>query len=315
VTRGEAPRSPCVRERAWARGEGRPQRVYGYRAMAVIGDSSAVRLEGRQLAQHQAALTLLQRLLSAPGVRRLTWLDLACGRGQIIGALRENLSDDARAKIEFSAYDVKHDYLLETRKIAEALGFATVCGHVGDLSHFDQVLPSEQRFDFITLTNTVHEVAAERLADVLVDAIRRLDDHGTIFLYDMERIKPPELGALPFSADDFRAVAHALVQALSDKEYRPEVSRWEHTSVNGWNVQIQREYISATEHELEMRRARAVTDTRDAILLVLRRRLTECRATLEKLTIYDAETAEEQEDREHLLHELWAITRALEASK
>jgi SAM-dependent methyltransferase len=282
--------------------------------MTVIGDSNAVRLDGRQLAQHQAALTVLQRLLSAPGIRRLTWLDLACGRGQILGGLRNNLSDDARAKIEFFAYDVKHDYLLETRRTASALGLASVSGDVGDLSHFDRVLPPDERFDFITLTNTVHEVAAERLADVLVDAVRRLDGHGTVFLYDMERVKPPELGALPFSADDFRSVGFALVQALSDKEYRPEVSRWEHTSVNGWNVQIQREYISATQQELETRRTQAVSDTRDAILGVLRRRLTECRATLETLTIYGAETAEEQEDREHLLHELWAITRALEAS-
>jgi ubiquinone/menaquinone biosynthesis C-methylase UbiE len=282
--------------------------------MTIIGDSSAVRIDGRQLAQHQAALTVLQRLLSAPGIRRLTWLDLACGRGQILGGLRNSLSDDARAKIEFFAYDVKHDYLLETHKTASALGFASVSGNVGDLSHFDRVLPPDERFDFITLTNTVHEVAAERLADVLVDAVRRLDDHGTAFLYDMERVKPPELGALPFSANDFRAVALALVHALSDKEYRPEVSRWEHTSVNGWNVQIQREYISATPQELETRRTQAVRDTRDAILNVLRRRLTECRATLETLTIYGAETAEEQEDREHLLHELWAITRALEAS-
>lgn len=282
--------------------------------MAIIGDSSAVRIDGRQLAQHQAALTVLQRLLSAPEIRRLAWLDLACGRGQMLGALRNNLSDDARAKIEFFAYDVKHDYLLETRRIASALGFASVSDDVGDLSHFDRVLPPDMRFDFITLTNTVHEVAAERLADVLVDAVRRLDDNGTVFLYDMERVKPPELGALPFSADDFRTVALALVRALSDKEYRPEVSRWEHTSVNGWNVQIQREHISATPQELETRRTQAVGDTRDAILKVLRRRLTECRATLETLTIYGAETAEEQEDREHLLHELWAITRALEAS-
>jgi ubiquinone/menaquinone biosynthesis C-methylase UbiE len=282
--------------------------------MTIIGDSSAMRIDGRQLAQHQAALTVMQRLLSAPGIRRLTWLDLACGRGQILSGLRNSLSPDARAKIEFFAYDVKHDYLLETRRTASALGFASVSGDVGDLSHFDRVLPPDKRFDFITLTNTVHEVAAERLADVLVDAIRRMDDRGTVFVYDMERIKPPELGAIPFSADDFRTVSRALVQALSDEEYRPEVSRWEHASVNGWNVQIQREYISATRQELETRRAQAVSDTRDAILDILRRRLAECRATLDTLTIYGVETAKEQEDREHLLHELWAITRALEAS-
>jgi SAM-dependent methyltransferase len=283
--------------------------------MATIGDSGAVRIDGRQLAQHQAALTVLQRLLAAPNRTHLAWLDLACGRGQIVNALSRNLSDDARAKIEFFAYDVKQDYLLETTRLAEGQGLAGVTGEVGDLSNFDRVLPPQQKFDFITLTNTVHEVAAARLADILVDAVSRLDGHGTVFIYDMERIKPPELGALPFSAGDFKSVVIALVRALSSQEYQPEVSQWEHTTVKGWNVQLQREYISATAEELEERRSDAVKRTRDAILAVLRRRLDECREALEALTIYGTETAEEEEDREHLLHELWAITRALEAGE
>jgi hypothetical protein len=93
------------------------------------------------------------------------------------------------------------------------------------------------------------------------------------------------------------------------------VSQWEHTTVKGWNVQIQREYITTAPGELEEKRTEAVERTRDAILAVLRRRLDGCRDALEALTIYGSETAEEEEDREHLLHELWAITRALEASK
>jgi SAM-dependent methyltransferase len=242
-------------------------------------------------------------------------LDLACGRGQILNALSNNLSENARAKIEFFAYDVKHDYVLETTRLATAQGLAAINGEIGDLSNFDRVLPPQQKFDFITLTNTVHEVAPARLADVLVDAVRRLDDQGTVFIYDMERVKPPELGALPFSAADFKIVAEALIKALSGEEYRPEVSQWQHTTVKGWNIQIQREYFAATSEELEERRIDAVNMTRDAILMVLRRRLDECREALEALTNYGTETAEEEEDREHLLHELWAITRAFEAGK
>ncbi len=281
--------------------------------MAVIGESSAVSIDGRQLGQHQAALTVMQRLLSAPGIGRFTWLDLACGRGQILSGLGNSLSRDARAKIDFFAYDVKQDYLRETSRVASALGFGSVAGEVGDLSKFDVLLPTEARFDFITLTNTVHEVSPSQLAGVLVDAVLRLNDQGTVFVYDMERVKPPELGAVPFSAHDFRAVSDALIETLSDNDYRPEVSGWKHSTVNGWNVQIQREYISGTQNEIETRRTKATEDTRGAIFGVLGQRLVDCRRTLEVLTTNGAETAEEQEDREHLLHELWAITRALEA--
>jgi hypothetical protein len=56
----------------------------------------------------------------------------------------------------------------------------------------------------------------------------------------------------------------------------------------------------------------AVQDTRSEIEQILRRRLDECRASLETLTMYGAETAEEQDDKERLLFEFWALSRALE---
>lgn len=280
----------------------------------VIHDSNAVRTDGRQLAQHQAALTVLQGLLSAPGIQRLAWLDLACGRGQILSGLQDTLSDGARAKIEFLAYDANVDYLRETSKTAAALGFATVNEEIGDLSRLGRLVPAETRFDFITLTNTIHEVAPTQLASAVVDAVLRLSDRGILFVYDMERVKPPELGAVPFSAHDFQAVSSALIGSLTENDYRPEASGWQHSTTRGWNVQIQREYISVNHEALAAKRAPAIAVTEQAIKGVLRRRLSQCREALDLLTKFGPDTAEEQDDREHLLYEFWAITRALESS-
>ena len=91
--------------------------------MTTIADSSAFKDRDRILAQHQAVLTLLQARLSTPRLPIFRWLDLACGRGQIIVSLHENLSTDARARIEFWAYDVDQRFALETRKTAESLHF------------------------------------------------------------------------------------------------------------------------------------------------------------------------------------------------
>lgn len=281
----------------------------------VIHDSSAVRTDGRQLAQHQAALTVLQGLVSAPGVERLAWLDLACGRGQILSGLRDTLSDGARAKIEFLAYDANVDYLHETSKTAAALGFAAVKEELGDLSRLGRLVPAEARFDFVTLTNTVHEVAPTQLAEALVDALLRLSGRGILFVYDIERVKPPELGAVPFSAHDFQAVSGALIGSLTDNDYSPEVSSWQHSTTRGWNVQIQREYISVSDEDLEAKRTSAIAATEEATYGVLRQRLAQCREALDVLTKYGPDTAEEQDDREHLLYEFWAITRALEPSE
>lgn len=280
--------------------------------MAAIADSNAVRDRERLLPQHQAALTLLQDRLSAPGTPRLCWLDLACGRGQIIVSLDDNLSSEARAKIEYWAFDVNQDFTLETRKTAEHLGFASLETRVGDLSDFDRILPADVLFDFITLTNTVHEIEPVCLANLLVSCLGRLTDSGTLFIYDMERIKPPELGALPWNREDIRCIVHRMLDALGASAYRPEIGLWTHRTCNGWNVQLQRQYLNVSPADAAASKDMAVQETGNEISGLLQRRLKECRASLETLTTYGTETAEEQDDKERLLFEFWAITRALE---
>jgi len=190
--------------------------------MTTIADSSAFRDGERLLPQHHAALTLLQERLSAPGLVRFRWLDLACGRGQIILSLDRNLSPEARAKIQFWAFDLDQTYARETSRIAERVGFGALTTNVGELSTFDDTLPSDTLFDFITLTNAVHEIEPRRLATLFANSIRRLSDTGTLYIYDMERISPLELGAVPWSRDDVRRLVHLMLDSLGISNYRPE---------------------------------------------------------------------------------------------
>src|SRR5687767_15127788 len=136
----------------------------------AIGDSNAFRSNDRTLPQHQAALTLLQGLLADPKVTTIDWLDLACGRGQIICCLDENLSVQARRKLRYVGYDVREEYTKETAKTAASLGLNSHHVKVGVLEDFSKVY-GERLFDFITLTNTVHEVGAAQLATVLVECV------------------------------------------------------------------------------------------------------------------------------------------------
>ena len=283
--------------------------------MTTIADSNAFKDSERVLPQHQAALTLLQDRLTAPGTSRVAWLDLACGRGQIIASLGANLSELARGKINYCAYDLDAKFARETKQMAEHLGFASFEACVGDLSDFDRLLPANIFYDFITLTNTVHEIEPKRLASLLASCIGRLTDTGTLFIYDMEQIKPPELGALPWSRDDVRRIVHRMLDALGASAYRPEVGLWNHKSCNGWNVQLKRDYLNVSRANAQKRNGAAVADTHDEISQILMRRLTECRNSLETLTMYGPETAEEQDVKERLLFEFWALSRALEPKK
>ena len=141
--------------------------------MTVLTDSNAFRDERRMLPQHQAALTLLQGMLANPKITSLYWLDLACGRGQIISGLDENLSGQARSKLNYFGYDIKGEYAKETLKLATNLGLQSYKVEVGYLANFGKICPEPSNFDFITLTNTVHEVAPSQMASILMQCINK----------------------------------------------------------------------------------------------------------------------------------------------
>jgi hypothetical protein len=244
-------------------------------------------------------------------MERLLWLDLACGRGQILEGLSDSLSDRQRSKITYWAYDVDQTYAREAQRAAASLGLAGAKVFVGDLGAFQDALPPDALFDFITLTNTVHEIAPSHLARLLVGAVVRLAPEGTAYIYDMERVKPPELGALPWGAQDVRAIASELVAAFGAPEYEPGVSGWHHRTVDGWHLQIDRKHIGPTAAVLAGGADAAIAAIAITIEALMKRRLADCRRTLEAFTMFGVETAEEQEDRTHLLYDYWALTRAL----
>ncbi len=103
-----------------------------------------------------------------------------------------------------------------------------------------------------------------------------------------------------------------MLNALGASAYHPEVGRWNHKTSNGWNVQLQREHLNLSRGEVKERLDKAIHDTCDEISNLLKRRLAQCRATLETITQCGAETAEEQDGKERLLFEFWALSRALE---
>lgn len=280
--------------------------------MTSLADSDAHFSRDRVLPQHQAALTLLQSRLSHPHGLRVRWLDLACGRGQILAFLESNLSAEARANLAYSGFDIDRSFAGEARKIAEQLGLACVEVRVGDLLDFDKLLPPDAQFDFITFTNTIHEVAPRRLATVLVNAVLRLSPTGTLFLYDLERIRPPELGAVPWQYDEVKSIVKAVVDAFGAKTYRPEVGRWQHATCTAWNVQINREYLGVTAERAALAKAAVVDRATEVIVEMLRAKLAMCRRALDSLTRHGAETAEEQDQKVRMLYEFWAVSRSLE---
>lgn len=276
--------------------------------MSVIADSDAVLEKERLFAQHQAALTILQGLIDVPNLTTFEWLDIGCGKGQIIVNLDENLSEESRKKISYNAFDIKEDFLSIALRKAERLNLKSSNGQVGDISNFAALHPEENQFDFITITNSIHELHPLEIPIVLVECILRLKENGILFIYDMEALPFKELGAVTWTREEIHEVLKTLLKKIGT-EYSPTPGKWKHKSCNGWNIQLNRSHFNVDNSSINDSKESIIKESQDQVILTLRSKLEKCTESLESITKYGAETDEEENLKISNLFDFWAINR------
>lgn len=282
--------------------------------MSAINDSDAVLEKERLFAQHQAALTILQGLIDVPGLTSFEWLDVGCGKGQLIVNLDDNLGGDSRKKISYNGFDIKDDFLSIAIRKAESLGLKNSKGQVGDIGNFATLHNTKQKFDFITITNSIHEFSPLEIPIILFECIIRLNDNGILFIYDMESLPFQELGALTWTREEIHEVLKAFLKEIGT-EYNPTPGKWKHKSCNGWNIQLNRSHFKINNEILIEHKAKIIENTQKQVLSTLSQKLEKCKTSLESITKYGTETEEEEKLKQKHLYDFWAINRIKELKK
>lgn len=280
-------------------------------SMSIIGDSSAVLEFERMLPQHQAAITLLSSILQNPQVDKFYWLDLACGKGQIISQLNENLTSDNRKKIIYHGYDIDVSYSKIVMQMADKLDFMDFDVHIGDLSLFNDILPRDIMFDFVTCTNVTHEIHPQKFFEIIIGALKRLNEDGQLFLYDMESLTNPELGALPLKANDIKCLIEVIFRSAGS-DFKASPSTWAHKTCKGWSIVINRKHLGIENKEFERCNNVIIENLHNEIQAMLARKLNECKRVLEIYTTYGTETGDDEGQKISALYEFWALNKAME---
>jgi hypothetical protein len=278
--------------------------------MDLIADSNAVCIPGRMLAQHQAALTLIKDRLEEPSEDAFRWLDLACGRGQILLHLERVIPAEHRARIEYVGVEMRVEYARETEERATRL-FGKCRVEVCDLKHFPTLIEDKDRFHAVTITNTVHEITPAELSGMIVDALCRVSREGFMFMYDMESLPELELGAIPWNADEVQAIVHSCLNGAGEGQYRPTAATWPHHTCNGWHIQVNRRYSNVEDTTLLDSRTRMIDAMTPVVRNLLEEKLLRVKQALDSLCRYGHGTAEERGEKLRLLHDYYAISRAL----
>lgn len=250
-------------------------------------------------------------MLAAPGCEELRWLDLGCGRGQMLGTLGDALQPEQRGQVHYVGYDAELRYVKESKHRSAALGFASSQEQLGTFEDLRRLIGGQGTFDFVTLTNTLHEVSPSGVAGLLMTAIEALGPTGSLYFYDMETVTPHELGAVPWEARHVEEMVLSGLRALGVANYHPFVAGFQHRTTRGWSLHLERRHLGLTADDIETRRDAASASLSEVVQALLSNRLADCCKRLEVLTEFGRETGEEADETNRLLHLHWALSRAL----
>jgi len=276
-----------------------------------IADSSAVRLPGKVLAQHHTAITLLEEMLavSKPG-NSLDWLDLACGRGQMITNLENTIPDgEMRSKIRYLGFDISNDYTREVEKLAATLKLGAVETLVGQLDHFPEIVQAEKKFSFITFTNVVHELPPTLFGSLLLELIRRMKPDAKLYVYDMETLPKPELGAITWDAADVKRLLSFIFKESGGHALPPTVPRWPHSSCMAWSINFSRERLDVDAQRFDQVLPELTAKTTAFIKNMFKEKLQRTIEALQEITKYGGQTEEEQKGKINLLFDFWSLSQ------
>lgn len=258
--------------------------------------------------QHQAAITLIQKFLNDPQVKDFYWLDLLCGQGQILTHFKEHFSPNNRAKISYYAYDINVEYSTMACSLARDLNLKSVESITGHIRDF-KVLCGENNFNCITITNGFHEISPVLIPEVISDSLCLLRDNGFIYLYDIEKLHTPELGAICFRQNEIKRITNAIINGFGIEQYNIDIAKWRpQKNLTSWSAILERDILDAYELDKTLKQ-NAIKSGTNSVKQIIAEKLEECNDTLEAIISGSFETIADQKKKIELLFEYHALKR------
>jgi len=281
--------------------------------MSSLGDSDSI-CSNKIFPQHQSILTIIQGKLDNPLTPKFNWLDLACGRGQIISQIKNNLGSHRISKINYYGYDIENKFIKHTEELCKSAGLKFE-SKIGEIEDFTKHYKNTQKFDLITLTNALHEFNSNKIAFLLFECLIRLNTDGCLFIYDIESTNPLELGAVNWEQSEISSVLKKFLDLLNIKNYFPEPGRWLHSTCHAWNIQIYKNYLNITDDKIKKVKQTVLNGTQKLVKEIIFRKLTLCKQQLESLTNCGIGNDDERKTIHSLLYQFWALNSIKERMK
>lgn len=273
-----------------------------------IADSDSIGIE-KILVPHSTAISILSYLLSNFEKKEFKWLDLACGKGQILIQLGDNLDGNYRNILNITLVDIDNNALREATKIADDLELKNYSQEVYYLNEYCTQKLKEEEFDFITLINSIHEIKPKEIATVLIKSIIGLKENGFFYLFDQEILpdKELELGAITWTSFEIVQMFNEFFKQCNF-DYSITSNKWNHSKNTSWSVQINRNKINIDNKTL----LDSIPKMENIIKGMLESKIDIVKKALLSTTNNGEKTELEDGNKIRNLYDFWAMNLALE---
>ena len=265
----------------------------------------------RDLAQHQTVVTDIQTVLMDPEVSNFKWLDLCCGKGQILANLDSHIEKSQCKKIHFFAYDSNESSIGVTKEIASKYNFGSINTKIAEVKDFCRHRDEYTKCDYITFINSIHEINPFQVMDVINECVLSLSEDGKIYIFDMENINPPELGAIPFFKTEIDRIIDYYFSIIK-ADSKPQTSLWKYTNTNAWQLIIRRKFLRISNEDIIERYLQKRDELNGLIRSIIEEKKTLIATALDSMyEIGEKITSEDKDEERMSVYLYWAIKKCL----
>ena len=144
--------------------------------------------------------------------RRVDWLDVCCGKMALLNHIDKHLKTKCR-NVAYTGFDININYLrdcailIHKKKLKDRL--ASIDAEMGDVKSLRKILHDKQ-YNFISLSNALHEIRPFDIASLLVDCLHLCADDGIFVIVDMQNLIKHEKWSVTWTDGEMERILKPL---------------------------------------------------------------------------------------------------------
>jgi len=217
---------------------------------------TTARCKNRIFSQELVFLSHIADALSEPQAQ-YSWLDVACGIGNVLHHVRNILKERANALYYFG-FDLDYNHVRECQIVGDRMGLH-VEAQTGQLEQLTNVYGS-RRFDMVSLINALHELPMKQFPSLFLDMLYLCSNDGRLAIFDMTKLLEIEPGALPISDEEMQPFLDAFFSVLGAENVSQPVSKCQFSTTEAFFFRLRKNLVPNFDKLYEQGKERIVTE-------------------------------------------------------